>query len=119
VAESYRGWHIPTEATLKVYGANVQVFEAIIDRQGGVCPVCTKVPNPPKGKPAEYGGRGVFDHEHVRGWKQMTPVQRIQYVRGITCWFCNHSYLGRGITIEKAENVAQYLADYAARKDLL
>ena len=119
MAETYRGWRVPTPATLKMYGASVQVWEAIIDRQGGVCPVCKKVPNPPKDAPPDSGGRGVFDHEHVRGWKKMTPEERVKYVRGVTCWFCNHSYLGRGITVEKAENAAQYLADYAARKDLL
>jgi len=110
MTEQYRGWNIPTLPTLKKYGADENVFKAIIDRQGGVCPVCKKVPST---------GRGVFDHEHVRGWKTMTPAERLTYVRGVTCWFCNHSYLGRGITVEKARNAAQYLLDYALRRTSL
>jgi len=58
----------------------------------------------------------VFDHEHTKGWKQMPPEERAEYVRGLTCWFDNHSYLGRGITIEKAQNVVAYLKRYAARR---
>lgn len=113
---SYRGWAVPTRATLKKYGGDVASWAETIDRQGGVCPVCQKVPNPPKGAPAGSGGRGVIDHEHARNWKAMLPALRWMYVRGVTCWFCNHSYLGRGITAEKAENAALYLRGYAARR---
>jgi hypothetical protein len=58
----------------------------------------------------------VIDHEHVRGWKKMPPEQRKLYVRGLTCWYCNSTYLGRGLTVAKAEGVVRYLKAYAARR---
>lgn len=88
-------------------------WTALLASQGGTCPICGKVPNPNKttGKV-----RFVIDHEHVRGWKAMAPAERRKYVRGLTCWFCNHAYLGRGITIAKAAGVLRYLTNYAARR---
>ena len=105
--ETYRGWNIPTATTLKKYGGTVEDWVAVIDRQDGVCPVCTTVPKT---------GRGVIDHEHVRGWKDMAPEIRWLYVRGVTCWWCNSTHLGRGITAEKARNTAVYLEDYLLRR---
>lgn len=88
-------------------------WRGLLATQGGTCPICGKVPNPNKttGKV-----RFVIDHEHVRGWKGMAPAERRKYVRGLTCWFCNHAYLGRGITIAKAAGVLRYLTNYAARR---
>jgi hypothetical protein len=97
----------PTPATLKKYGLTSQEWWDILHGQGDVCPICKKVPST---------GRFVIDHEHVRGWKDMPPDERKLYVRGITCWFCNHSYLGRGITVDKAMNTVSYLAAYAERR---
>lgn len=51
----------------------------------------------------------MTDHKHVKGWKAMPPEKRKLYVRGILCWFCNHSYLGRSMTLERARNVVKYL----------
>lgn len=60
-------------------------------------------------------GRLVIDHEHVFGWKRMPPEERRLYVRGLLCFFCNHYYLARGLTVDKAENVVRYLKRYAEK----
>lgn len=105
--ETYRGWNEPTAATLRRYGLDLDDWKDIVDRQRAVCPVCAKVPST---------GRGVIDHEHVRGWKDKPAPERAKYVRGVTCWFCNHAYLGRGITADKAYRAAYYLEDYERRR---
>lgn len=102
----------PSLVTLRKYGLTAAEWLAILRRQGGVCAICKKVPGP-----ARNTGliRFVIDHEHVRGWKRMSPDKRKLYVRGLTCWWCNSSYLGRSITAEKARNVARYLDAHAKR----
>ena len=97
----------PKEATLRRYGLSLEEWRFILARQGGVCAVCEKVPST---------GRFVVDHDHVRGWAKMPPEQRKLYVRGILCWFCNHAYVGRAITVRKSENVTNYLRAYELRK---
>lgn len=94
---------VPSAATLKKYGLNEAEWRSILDRQGGVCAICKKEPTK---------GRLCIDHEHVAGWKKMPDDQRKRYVRGLLCWFCNHYYVGRCITIEKAANVVAYLTEY-------
>lgn len=97
---------IPAQQTLDKYGLSAGEWLAILDRQGGVCAICRKVPS---------SGRFVTDHEHVRGYKNLPPDERASHVRGICCWFCNHAYLARGITVEKARNVLAYLLAYEER----
>ena len=104
---------VPSPPTLKKYGLTEADFVGMLMEQGWQCGVCQKVPSPSK---RDGKRRLVIDHEHVRGWKDMPPEQRKLYVRGLTCWFCNHSYLGRGITVEKAEGVVRYLKAYAERR---
>ena len=108
---------VPSAGTLKLYGFGfgpgalapdpVEDWQALLASQGGVCPICEKVPKT---------GRFVTDHDHVRGWKKMPPELKRLYVRGITCWFCNNTYLGRALTMLKARNVVAYLEAYLARK---
>src|SRR3954468_21538370 len=98
---------ITTEASCKKYGLDQQGWLRILRDQGWKCPICDK----PSGT-----GRYVVDHEHVKGFKKMLPEEKALYIRGICCWFCNHAYLGRGITIEKARNVVAYLVAYAQRR---
>lgn len=98
---------VPSPATLAKYGLSRDEWTEIFKRQHGGCGVCGNVPE---------SGRLVIDHEHVRGWKVMPPEQRKLYVRGLTCWYCNHAYLGRGINIDKAQGVVDYLTAYAARR---
>ena|SRR3990172_8096558 len=98
---------VPTEPTLKKYGLDDQLWLAILRDQGWVCPICKK---------ESTTGRFVVDHDHVKGFRKMAAEQKRLYIRGICCWFCNHAYLGRGITVEKAQNVVEYLVAYLARK---
>lgn len=93
----------PKLATLRRYGLTIEEWREILARQGNVCAVCRKMPP---------SGRLCVDHEHVPRWKKMPPEDRKRRVRGILCWTCNHYYVGRGITIQKAENVVDYLRRY-------
>ncbi len=99
----------PTKATLRKYGLSEEDWRRILDEQGGVCPICEKVPST---------GRFVIDHFHARGFKKMSPEEKRACVRGLTCWFDNHSFLGRGITVAKARNVVAYLERFEARRPI-
>jgi hypothetical protein len=103
----------PTPQTLARYGLSVDEWRAMLDAQGGRCGVCGRVPKPNKNTGKI---RLVIDHEHVRGWKRMPPERRKLYVRGLVCWFCNHYYLGRGITVAIARGVVAFLERYEARR---
>lgn len=97
---------VPSRATLKKYGLDSESWLCILQSQGHVCAICRKVPKT---------GRFVTDHAHVPKWKAMKPEKRRLYVRGLTCWWCNKTYLGRAITAEKAMNVVLYLRAFAGR----
>jgi hypothetical protein len=97
----------PKPETLKRYGLTADDWLAILERQGGVCAVCAKEPST---------GRLCVDHDHVKGWKKMPADRRKQYVRGLLCWFCNHAYVGRAITVEKSRRVTAYLEAYRSRQ---
>jgi len=97
---------VPSPKTLAKYGLDQAGWLEILARQGGVCAVCKRVP---------ASGRLCTDHEHVRGYKKMPPEERRRRVRGILCFFCNHYYVGRAITVEKSRNVSAYLEAYEAR----
>lgn len=98
--DTVRGVKIPSAATLAKYGLDAGRFVVRLQAQGWVCSICGKVPST---------GRLVVDHFHVKGWKKLPPEQRRQYIRGLVCWYENHAYLGRGITVEKAREVLAYL----------
>lgn len=103
---------IPTPPTLKRYGLEVAEWEAIGERQGWKCP-CGRVP----GKSKRDGlARFNIDHEHVRGWKNMKPSDRGQYVRGLVCWTCNMFQLAKGATSERLRLLADYLDEHDRRK---
>jgi hypothetical protein len=97
----------PKVQTLKRYGITQEEWLALLKEQGGVCPICKKVPE---------NGRLVTDHEHVRGFKKMPTCSRKTYVRGVCCLRCNLMYLPVGITIEKAKNIVTYLERYLERQ---
>lgn len=101
-----QGIQIPSDATLKKYGLGTLAYSQLIARQNGLCPICGKKPTT---------GKMVVDHYHVKGYKKLPPEEKRKYIRGLTCWFCNHSYLGRGITIGKAKNVVKYLEEFELR----
>lgn len=96
----------PSLNTLKRYGLSLSEWKEIAQSQNHVCYVCQKLTTT---------GRLCIDHEHAKGWKKMPPEQRKLYVRGLLCWVCNHYYVGRGITIQKALLVAEYLKKYSER----
>ena len=98
---------IPTEGTLKRYGLKLIEWIEIAVGQDCACFVCKRVPK---------SGRLCIDHEHVKGWKDMEPNDRKKYVRGLLCWTCNHYYLSRGMTVERALNTAEYLRRYESKK---
>ena len=93
----------PSPETLRKYGLTAADWYLLLDRQGGVCAVCKKVPTT---------GRLCVDHYHVKGWKKMPEARRKLYVRGLLCFFCNRYYVGKSITIEKARNVVAYLEEF-------
>ena len=113
----------PSKATLAKYGFgcgpaahdedSARDWLCMLMLQGNVCPICGKTPTPSKTSGLV---RMVIDHLHVRGWKVMPPERRRQYVRGLTCWFCNATYLGRSITVAKAEAVVRYLKAFEERR---
>lgn len=94
---------VPKEITLLKYGLTATEWNQILASQKGVCAVCKKLPP---------SGRMCIDHEHVKGWKKMLPMDKRNYVRGLLCWTCNFNYCGRGITIQRAQNVVNYLTRY-------
>lgn len=99
----------PSSATLKKYGLSDAVWCSMALSQGQACAICRKLPKT---------GRLCIDHEHVKGWKKMKDEQRVNYVRGLLCWVCNHYYCGRGITVDKAKNLVSYLEEYQRAKTL-
>lgn len=98
---------VPKPPTLKRYGLSEAEWRLMADEQLEACFVC-------KQKPMK--GRLCIDHEHVKGWKQMPPDQRKLYVRGLLCFRCNTTFVGRGVTIERSQNVVLYLQQYELKK---
>lgn len=96
---------VPLPKTLAKYGLSEADFVALVERQGGVCYVCQKAPST---------GRLCIDHDHVKGWSRMEASKRRLYVRGLLCFFCNHYYVGRSITVDKARRVVEYLERFAS-----
>lgn len=93
----------PSPATLKKYGLSLEEWQVILDRQNGVCAVCKLEPTK---------GRLCIDHFHVKKWKKMPPEQRKLYVRGLLCFRCNTTFVGRGITVERSMATTNYLIQF-------
>jgi hypothetical protein len=76
------------------YGLSQADFDALLDRQGGVCAICKKV---------GWNGKGPYvDHDHATG-----------KVRGLLCMKCNGA-LGM---IEDDPKVARAMIDYIGIKE--
>ncbi len=97
----------PKPATLKKYGLSLPEWLAILNRQGGTCAVCKRIPK---------SGRLHTDHQHIKNWKKLPANERKKYVRGLLCFICNSRFASKGMTAEKATNLAQYLRDYETSK---
>jgi hypothetical protein len=97
----------PTKQTLKKYGLDPEGWKAMADSQGHVCAVCRQSPT---------NGRLCIDHDHVKGWKKMPAERKVQYIRGLLCFRCNTTYVGRAITIQRSMNVTAYLQAFDVRR---
>ena len=104
---------IPQKPTLAKYGLSREEWLQHLEDQDYKCGTCGTLPN----VSIRYKGRRfVTDHEHVRGWAKMPPERRKLYVRGLLCFWCNKTYVGRAITVAIAEGVLAYLLRYEARR---
>lgn len=97
------GLKVPSKATLKKYGLSAEAWIAIARRQDFQCFICQKTPS---------SGRLNVDHEHVKGWKKMTPEKRRLYVRALLCFVCNHRVMTRGMSLDKALRVVKLFESY-------
>lgn len=100
---------MPSSVTLKKYGLSLAEWQSILDKQGGVCPVCLKAPTT---------NRWCIDHFHVKGWKNLPAEERKKFVRGILCWVDNNRILTRGVTSEKLRRAADYLDKWKLPPDV-
>jgi hypothetical protein len=98
---------VPSAVTLKKYGLSEERWKVFADVQKHACFVCEQEPKK---------GRLCIDHDHVAGWKNMPAEERCKYVRGLLCFRCNTTYVGRSITIERSKRVTLYLEAYESRK---
>jgi hypothetical protein len=103
ILEKYPGVRISKKATIDKYGLSEDEWLEMLDRQGGVCAICKKLPTT---------GRLVVDHMHVSKWKHMVPTCRKVWVRGLLCHFDNHYTLARSVTVVKAKRLVEYLENF-------
>ena len=97
----------PSQTTLKKYGLTIESWCAMGDMQDWKCPVC--------GEEFTQERRPVIDHEHVRNFKNMTPENKVKYIRGLLHNFCNRRLVAKGMTVERAYGIYLYLSDYQMR----
>lgn len=96
----------PRPATLKKYGLSLNDWKNIVAEQGYRCPLCLNVLNKTTN----------IDHFHQKGWAKMPDEKRKKYVRGVTCWYDNKNALYKGVTVEKAKRLVQYLENFEKRR---
>lgn len=94
---------VPKLRTLKRYGLTMADWRALLKKQNGVCALCLTVP---KCKML------CVDHEHIRGFRKMKPVDRRKFVRGLLCAHCNHRLVNRYITLAVIKSIESYLQRY-------
>lgn len=90
----------PSAKTLKRYGLSLGTWWAMAFRQKYVCAICTTLPK---------SGRLNVDHRHVKGWKNMEPSERVKYVSGLLCYYCNRQLFRNGWTVYRLRNALNYL----------
>jgi hypothetical protein len=92
-----------------LYGVTKEWYQATLKSQEHACAVC-KTDTP--------GGRGEWhiDHEHVKGWKEMQPAERMLYVRGLLCYSCNHALGLFKESVKSLESAVVYLNKHSLRK---
>jgi hypothetical protein len=101
--------------TLAKYGLSEGEWKYLLKSQGGGCGVCERtaeaLPTPKRGGAPFL----AIDHEHVRGWKIMSPELRKLHVRGLCCTRCNHFILTRYGTPALHRAAAEYLERHSRR----
>ncbi len=89
----------PRPVILAKYGLSLTEWKNIVAEQGYRCPICERV----------LDKTTNIDHFHISKWMSLPPEKRKLYVRGVTCWFDNKNVIAKGITIEKAKRLVEYL----------
>jgi hypothetical protein len=100
-------FRIPITKTLNRYGLTEYEWLSLLNSQAWRCGCC--------GKEKQTWN---IDHEHVKGWKRMSPEDRKKYVRGILCWRCNKLVVGSRLTYEESKKITRYLKVYEGRKSV-
>ena len=100
---------IPSRQTLRKYGISEQDYIKLYNKYGGRCHVCLRKQSPKATRALHV------EHEHVKGWKDMPPEQRKQFIRGLSCYTCNRFRLTKGTTYKTAKNLLRYLERYEQR----
>lgn len=103
-----RGIKIPQKRTLARYGLTPEAWVLILKGQHWKCAVCNK-------EDALWN----IDHQHIPGWKKMPPEERIVYVRGILCAYCNYRVVPSMLSASDAKRMAKYLAAYERRRSMM
>lgn len=96
---------VPRPATLKKYGLSEKEWMDFYLVKSGNCPICGRLMDKP-----------VTDHIHVRNWRKMSAEKRKTYVRGVCCNYCNRRRLAKGMSLEIARNIVEYLERFEKRK---
>lgn len=91
---------------LKSYGITQREYDGMLSAQRGVCAVCG---SPPKTRSLHV------DHEHVKGFKKMDANTKKRFIRGLLCFQCNWIFLSRGISLNRAKRIVEYLRNYELR----
>lgn len=89
------------------YGVTVEDYDEILKSQNGVCYICGSEPKL---------RRLAVDHEHIKGYSKLDPIDKRKYVRGLLCHFCNRFYMGGKPTVEKFKKCIQYIEKYGNKK---
>jgi len=104
---------LPSKATLKKYGLSEQEWIVLYNKHDGRCYIC--------GVPFDGSDRGgkerlaCVDHEHVNGFKKMSPEDKKKHLRGMLCYQCNRLVAQKSNTINKMYKAIEYLERYESR----
>lgn len=95
-----------SKATLKKYGLSQEEWQALYYKFDGCCWIC--------GRSLE-GKLACVDHEHVKGFKKMSPEEKKKHLRGILCYQDNKLVVSRVVTPERLRKAAKYLEEHEKR----
>lgn len=84
------------------YGLTLKLYQEILKNQGNRCAVCGSE-SPGSKKYIRF----CVDHEHVPGYEEMLPEDKIRYFRGLLCRCCN-PMLKEGL--DNRQNFQKYIS---------